>query len=864
MQPTYDPRAVEARWYQAWDAAGIFSPDLHPQGSPFCLVLPPPNVTGSLHVGHALNHTIQDAIARRRRLQGFAVLWLPGTDHAGIATQNVVERELASRGISRQALGRERFIEAVWAWKQTSGGSITAQMRKLGDSCDWSRERFTLDAGLSRAVREVFVRLYEEGLIYRGRRIINWCPDCHTALSDIEVEYVEEEGELVHIRYPFADGDGYIVVATSRPETMLGDTGVAVHPADDRYRAQVGRTVRLPLLGREIPVVADPGVDPEFGTGAVKLTPAHDPLDFEIAERAGLPPLVVIDEQGKVTGAGGVFAGLDRFAARQAVKEALEAEGLVEKIERRLHSVGRCYRSDTVVEPLLSMQWFVAVRPLSEPAIQAVREGRTRFFPQRWENSYFHWMENLRDWCISRQIWWGHRIPAFFCDACGTEIVTREDPTACPQCGATQLRQDEDVLDTWFSSALWPFSTLGWPDQTPDLERYYPNAVMVTGLDIINFWVARMLQMGIHFTGEQPFPDVVIHGLVRAADGRKMSKSLGNVIDPLEVIDQFGADSLRLALLQAATPGQDVRLAMEWVEGARKFGNKLWNATRFVLGHLGTGAVPAVGGYPENPTPEGRWILARLAQVTERFDRLLDEYRFSDAYGSFYSFAWSEVFDWYLELAKARLNDPGTVEVTRQTLGVVLRDLLVLFHPAIPFLTEELWSELVGEGLLAASKWPAPPPNQAPASMGVFQELVEGVRRFRAAHRLGQRQVLDLVLVDSTQVAEPWWELQLGALGHVRCQTAAVPPGDGYTRVLAGAVEGFIPLAASVDLESERQRIGKAIVEAESLLAGAVAKLANPDFRGRAPAAVVEKEEGKRDEAAAKLDQLRSQLATLH
>ncbi|NNL71148.1 MAG: valine--tRNA ligase, partial [Acidimicrobiia bacterium] len=731
MKSTYDPAAVEADWYDVWEKSGVFMPEHNPDGEPFCIVLPPPNVTGVLHMGHALNHLIHDVILRRKRMQGFQVLWLPGTDHAGIATQTVVERELAREGLTRHDLGRDAFVEQVWRWKEKSHATVTDQMRRLGDSVDWSRERFTLDEGLSAAVREVFVRLYEKDLIYRGNRIINWCPQDHTALSDIEVEYEETAGELVYINYPFTDGSGHITVATTRAETMLGDTGVAVHPDDERYRDAIGKTVVLPLMNREIPVVADDVVDAEFGTGAVKVTPAHDPTDFEIGSRHGLETVNIFTVEAVVNDNGGRFAGMDRMAARQAVKQALADEGHLDHIEERTHSVGHCYRCNTIVEPYLSLQWFVKVQPLVTPAIAAVRAGRTRFVPQRWENSYFHWMENLRDWCISRQIWWGHRIPAWYCTDCDEVIVAREDPTGCPNCAGTKLRQDDDVLDTWFSSALWPFSTLGWPDETPDLATFYPNAVLVTGFDIIYFWVARMMKMGLEFMGDVPFRDVVIHGLVRSSDGRKMSKSLGNAIDPLDVIESHGADPLRLAIVQAAAPGQDVPFDMEWVEGARKFGNKLWNATRFVLGHIEPGSVPADGGYPETPGPEAAWILSRLTDVLARFDELADDYRFSDAYGMLYNFAWSEVFDWYLELSKAALDDEAAAE-TRQTLGVVLRDLLKAFHPAIPYLTEELWKEVVGDGLLAGSTWPEPPPVAGPASMGVFQELVSGIRRFRA------------------------------------------------------------------------------------------------------------------------------------
>ncbi len=864
MKQTYDPGSVEADWYDVWEKAGIFRPEHNPGGEPFCLVIPPPNVTGSLHMGHALNHTIYDVIVRRKRMQGAAALWLPGTDHAGIATQNVVERSLADQGTDRHQLGREGFVEAVWRWKEKYGDRISLQMRKLGDSVDWTRERFTLDEGLSRAVREVFVRLFEEGLIYRGDRIINWCPRCETAIAEIEVEYEDDVGELVHITYPLVDGDGGVTVATTRAETMLGDTAVAVHPDDERYRELVGRPVLLPLVDREIPIVADSAVDPEFGTGAVKVTPAHDPNDFEIAERHGLPAIKIFDERAVVTGAGGEFAGMDRFEAREAVKHALRKRGHLDHIEEHHHSVGHCYRCGTVVEPYLSLQWFVSVRDLTVPAIDAVRDGHTKFVPQRWEKNYLHWMENLRDWCISRQIWWGHRIPAWYCDECGHTIVAREDPSSCSRCGGESLRQDEDVLDTWFSSALWPFSTLGWPDQTGDLERFYPNAVLITGFDIIYFWVARMMQMGLRFMGEVPFAETVIHGLVRDASGRKMSKSIGNAVDPLDVIAEHGADPLRLALIQAAAPGHDVPFDTEGVVGARKFGNKIWNAIRFAFHHLEPGSVPSTGGYPENPGPIDSWILHRLAVVTQRFDELCDLYRFSDAYGLLYNFAWSEVFDWYLEMAKAPLRNPITAMATRETLGVVLRDLLKLFHPAIPFLTEELWSVLVGGQLLAGSQWPEPPVTGAVAGVGPLQELVTGIRRFKAEHGLAPRAPLTIAIRDPVGLADSWWVEQLEGLAAAQPEFTDSPPsGTGFTRIMAGSLEGYVELEGLIDLEAERTRLQKRLSVVSVDLARANGKLANTSFVERAPAEVVEKEQAKAAELSALVEKLNHQLGEL-
>jgi valyl-tRNA synthetase len=860
MEAAYDPQQVEAQWYDRWETAGVFRPEHNPDGDPFTIVIPPPNVTGQLHMGHALDLAIQDLLIRRKRMQGYAALWVPGTDHAGIATQNVVERELAAEGKTRHDLGREAFVERVWDWKARLGGRITEQIRRLGYSCDWSRERFTMDEGLSAAVRHVFVRLYDEDLIYRGYRIINWCPRCHTALSDIEVEHEEEMGELARLRYPFTDGDGGVEVATTRAETMLGDTAVAVHPDDERYKDLVGRMLTLPLVGRDIPIVADDSVDPDFGTGAVKVTPAHDPNDFEIGQRHGLESVTMLDEHAAVTAAGGQFEGMDRYEAREAVKSALAEQGFLVGVDEHPHSVGHCYRCKTVIEPYLSDQWFVKVGPLVEPAIEAVRSGEMRFVPSRWANNYYHWMENLRDWTISRQIWWGHRIPAWTCAACEQVIVAIDDPTECA-CGSTDLAQDPDVLDTWFSSALWPFSTLGWPEQTADLERHYPNSVMVTGYDIIYFWVARMIKMGIHFMEGIPYPDVVIHGLIRAEDGRKMSKSLGNATDPLELVAEYGADALRLALIQSASPGQDVPYKVETVDAARRFGNKLWNAVRFSIPYLDD--VPASGGYPEDPTPENRWILSRWNEVLTQFDAMLDDYRFSDAYGVLYSFAWSEVFDWYLELAKTPLRGDDAAE-TSVTLGVIMRDLLKAFHPVIPYLTEELWHEVVGDSLLAGDTWPEPPAYDPPEGFETFRELVVGIRRFRAEHGLAPRHPLDVTLLNESGKTAEWWGPQFEALAFVTPHTVdAVPAGEGFTRVVAGDVQALISMEGAVDVAAEKERIQKSIDETAVLLAGSEKKLSNTQFIDRAPDEVVAKERGKAAEFVERLAKLQTQLEDL-
>ncbi|MDK1018300.1 MAG: valine--tRNA ligase [Actinomycetota bacterium] len=865
MNPTYQPGEVEARWYEVWESSGSFRPEVNPDGEPFSIVIPPPNVTGALHTGHALDHTMQDIIIRRKRMQGYAALWLPGTDHAGIATQNVVERELRAEGKTRHDLGREAFIERVWTWKAKYGSTITDQMRRLGDSTDWSRERFTFDEGLSRAVRRVFVTLYEENLIYRANRIINWCPRCHTALSEIEVEHEDHVGELIHIKYPFTDGSGYITVATTRPETMLGDTAVAVHPDDERYRDAVGKMLLLPILNREIPVVADEGVERDFGTGAVKVTPAHDPLDFEIGQRHGLEQIVVIDTEANITRAGGPYVGMDRFEAREAIRSELRELGLLDSVEAHSHAVGHCSRCRTVVEPLLSLQWFVEVQSLVDPAMDAVTSGDTTFHPRRWEKNYLNWMENLHDWCVSRQLWWGHRIPAWYCDACGETIVSMDDPTEC-SCGSSDLRQDEDVLDTWFSSALWPFSTLGWPDDTEDLAKFYPTSTLVTGFDIIFFWVARMLKMGLHFTGQAPFTDILIHGMVRDVEtGAKMSKSAGNALDPIELIEEYGADSLRLSLIQAAAPGHDIPLVLDSIDAARRFGNKLWNAVRFVVEFMEVSDVPADGGYPEDPGPEDAWVLARLGEVTAEVDRLLDAYRLSDAFGLLYNFAWAEVFDWYLEMAKSISGaDSARQGAMRQTLGVVTRDVLKLFHPVIPFVTEELWSHL-GDGttLLIVASWPEVPHSESPAEITSLQGIVTGIRQFRSQHQIPRKAEMP-VIVTTSDALPLWWYNQVASLTGATPRAGDRPdPVAGHTRLSADGVEAFIPLTGLIDVDSERQRIAKSIAELEASIARSRTKLDNPNFRDRAPRDVVALEEQRLAETETEFEKQRIQLSEL-
>jgi valyl-tRNA synthetase len=883
LPKTYDPRSVEGPTYQRWLDAGWFRADAGSPRPRFSMALPPPNVTGSLHIGHALDHSIQDYLARMHRMRGFEVLWLPGMDHAGIATQNVVERELAKEGKSRFDLGREAFVQRVWEWKAESGGRILGQMQRLGDSVDWSRERFTMDEGLSRAVREVFVSLYEQGLLYRGRRIINWCPRCLTALSDIEVEHEEVPGELARLRYPLADGSGSIEVATSRAETMLGDTAVAVHPDDPRYRDLVGRTVRLPLVDRLIPVVADEAVDREFGTGAVKVTPAHDPNDWEIAQRQGLPAVDIFTEEAIVNRQGGRFEGLDRYAARREVKQAMRELGLLDRVEETPHPVGHCYRCGTEVEPRLSLQWFVATRPLADEAMAAVRSGRTRFEPARYEKTFFAWMEQIRDWCVSRQLWWGHRIPAWYCPD-GHVTVTREDPAACGECGNDQLTQDEDVLDTWFSSGLWPFSTLGWPGQTEDLAAFYPTSVLVTGYDIIFFWVARMLMFGCHFQPPTPFDVVAIHGMVRDAQGKKMSKSFGNVIDPIELMDRYGTDALRFALIRGANPGGDVPLAEEWVEGARNFANKLWNLGRFVLGVLGESGDARVPGGPggarrTEPAPPvsralaDRWLLSRLEATRAAVTVAYDAYDPAEAARLLHAFAWSELADWAVELAKPRLAAGGEDAATAgATLAYALDVTVRLLHPVMPFVTEELGRALTGAETITLGPWPAGRPGDhdqdAEAGMAFLQEVIVAMRRFRAEHRVppSARPRLAVLPAGDRQAAVLRSEAEsirrLARLEAVEV-VAAAPSGLPVAKLLVAGAELYLPLEGLLDLDEERARLDRELATLDAERARAEAKLANRAFVEKAPAAVVAKARERLAEVEQALAKVRAQQAEL-
>lgn len=875
LDKVYNPKAVEEKWYHYWSENGYFHGHLPVKGQPaFSIVMPPPNVTGSLHLGHALDNTLQDILTRWHRMLGDATLWVPGTDHAGIATQARVEEELAKEGLGKYDLGRDKFLERVWEWKHQYGNRITQQLRLLGSSCDWSRERFTMDEGCSRAVREVFVRLYEKGLIYRGSYIINWCPRCRTTISDIEVEHVEETGHLWYIRYPFKDGSGSIVIATTRPETMLGDTAVAVNPSDERYRDVVGKTLVLPLINREITVIADDYVDPTFGTGAVKITPAHDPNDFEVAARHNLPSITVIDKDAVMTEEAGPYAGMDRYACRGQLVDDLKVQGFLVKVEEHTHAVGHCYRCGTTIEPLVSPQWFVRMAPLAAPAIQAAKEGKIRFVPERFTRIYLNWLENIRDWCISRQLWWGHRIPVWYCQQCGEEICSREDPEECPACGSTALEQDPDVLDTWFSSALWPFSTLGWPERTTELETFYPTSVLVTGRDIIFFWVARMIFMGLEFMGQVPFREVLIHGLVLDAKGRKMSKSLGNGVDPMEVIEKYGADTLRLMLITGNTPGNDLRFHPERLEGTRNFANKIWNAARFALMNL-EDYEPATlerGQF----TLADRWILSRLNKLVQEVTACLEAYEIGEVARLLYEFFWGEFCDWYIELIKPRLYGENRQErrVAQGVLVTVLGRSLQLLHPFMPFITEEIWQHLPGErGSIMLSSWPRPitedDDKQAETAMGLVMDVIRAVRTLRSEMNVPPGRRAEVLLVTESQEAreilrqESDYVENLAAADRVQVIAALDRPPSGAATAVTSGVQVFLPLAGLIDLDKEQARLEKELQKARAELEKVEKKLARPDFRAKAPAAIVVKEEDRAAELKSTITALTKRLSYL-
>ncbi|HMU54692.1 MAG TPA: valine--tRNA ligase [Nitrospira sp.] len=887
LDKTYDPKAVEARWYQTWIDRGYFHTSPDRPGLPYSIVIPPPNVTGSLHVGHALNHSLQDILVRWRRMQGRNTLWLPGTDHAGIATQNVVEKQLLAEGSSKEALGRDRFIERVWQWKATSGNKIISQQKQLGESCDWDRLRFTMDDGLSKAVTEVFVQLHEDGLMYRGERLINWCPRCLTALSDIEVEHEEIKGKLYHIRYPLADEpDVHLTVATTRPETLLGDMAVAVHPEDPRYRRLVGRSVLLPLTKRRIPVVADPMlVDLEFGTGAVKITPAHDFNDFEAGERHRLPRLSLYDEQARMDPSGLRDAEVEEDLRRQLemkpvqkartlVVAALTDRGLLEKTEDHKMALGHCYRCKTIVEPYLSPQWFVKIHPLAEPAIQAVETGKIRIIPEGWKNNYLGWMREIKDWCVSRQIWWGHQIPAWYCLTCNADsvltrhtqgssgeagsrervvitktarpIVARSAPSNCPACGGTKLLRDPDVLDTWFSSGLWPFSTLGWPGQTPELKTYYPTSTLVTGLDILFFWVARMIMLGLKFMGDVPFRDVYIHALVRDAEGQKMSKSKGNVIDPLHVMDQFGTDALRFTLASMASPGRDVRLAEERIEGYRNFANKIWNAARFARMHLDKPRMPKP--VSERSFPD-RWIMSRLNHTVRLVNDELEAYRFDRASLALYQFIWHEYCDWYLELIKPTLQDAATedAEATRQTLADTLETIMRLLHPFMPFITEEIWQALPHEGdsvmtrsyPLPVAAWAAPDMEER---FTLLDQTVSLLRTARVLLSYPPAQPIRFVVTHDDQARRRQLEALHPHIAHLGRGTIEQSSDHSPVKRLRMVTEGLtvaITVADDVDVQKALDRLLKQQDEQAKEISRLEGKLSNTDFTAKAPPEVI-------------------------
>lgn len=863
----YDPGQVEDRIYQFWTNGGYFHAKPNPEKKPYTIVIPPPNITGQLHMGHALDNTLQDILIRWRRMQGYEALWMPGTDHASIATEAKIVEALKAEGLSKEDLGREGFLKRAWAWKEEYGSRIIGQLKKMGSSCDWERERFTMDEGCSRAVVEVFNRLYEKGLIYRGERIINWCPHCLTSISDAEVEYQEQDGHFWHIRYPVTDGEGYIEVATTRPETMLGDTAVAVHPDDERYRDLVGKTLTLPLVGRKIPVVADTYVDMEFGTGAVKITPAHDPNDFEVGLRHNLPILNVMNEDATINENGGKYAGMDRSAAREAVVEDLKDGGYLAEVEDHKHNVGACYRCARTVEPRVSMQWFVKMEPLAKPAIQVVKEGETKFIPERFEKIYFHWMENIKDWCISRQLWWGHRIPAWYCEGCGEVTVSRAAVKACPKCGKPEPRQDPDTLDTWFSSALWPFSTLGWPDETEELKYFYPTNTMVTGYDIIFFWVARMIFSGVEQMGQTPFDTVFIHGLVRDAQGRKMSKSLGNGIDPLEVIEGFGADALRFTLATGTSPGNDMRFGEEKVTASRNFANKIWNAVRYVLMNLEDGVE---GALPQELAMEDKWVLSLYNRLVKEVEENLERFELGVAAGKLYDFIWDILCDWYIELTKTRIQQGGESGMrAQQILAYVMNRTLRLLHPFMPFITEELWQALPHEGeSLMVAPWPRYREDlefcEEEEAFTQIMEAIRGVRNRRAEMNVPPGKKASVYI--ETELAGVFAQgvpfiQRLAFADRVEIGSSVDMPGA--VQVITDAARIFIPMDQLVDMEKERARLEKERASAEKDVGVLEGKLTNKNFVEKAPQNIVEAEKEKLARAKERLDKIRQSIAAL-
>ena len=869
LPKVYDPGTVEKRIYEMWQSHGCFKGVIDPDKKPFSIVMPPPNVTGQLHMGHALDSTLQDILTRYKRMQGYAALWLPGTDHAGIATQIKVEEELrVKEGLTRYDLGREKFLDRVWEWKNKYGNRIVEQQKVLGASCDWDRSAFTMDETRAKSVRETFCELYEKGLIYKGSRIINWCPKCRTALSDAEVEYKDMPGSFWHIRYPIEDSDEEFIIATTRPETMLGDSGVAVHPDDERYKHLVGKNAILPLVGRKLPIVADEYVELGFGTGAVKMTPCHDPNDYEVGLRHNLEQILCIDEDAKIIN-GGKYNGMDRYEARKAIVADLEEQGYLVKVEPYNHNVGCCYRCGTVVEPLTSPQWFVKMKPLAEAAIEVVKDGRIKFVPERFTKTYMNWMENVHDWCISRQLWWGHRIPAWYCDDCGKITVSRTDPCECEHCHSKNIHQEEDVLDTWFSSALWPFSTMGWPDKTPELDYWYPTSVMVTGYDIIFFWVARMIFSGMEQMKKEPFHTVFIHGLVRDSQGRKMSKSLGNGIDPLEMAEKYGADALRFNLITGNSPGNDMRFYVEKCEAMRNFCNKIWNASRFVMMNL----TVEDNHLPEALETEDKWILSKLNRVVKEVCDNMDSFELGVAAGKIYDFIWDDYCDWYIEPTKPRLNgdDEAVKESAQRVLLYVLVEILKLLHPFMPFITEEIWQALPHEGdALMMQSYPEYSEKlnfpEDEANFGMVMDAIKAVRARRSEMNVPPSRKSHLIIVTDKAKAFTDGEKFICKLAYasgVEVRAELPESTDGMVSVITDNARMFMPMAELVDLEKERARMEKELANAKKQLDGQNAKLANENFVSRAPEKVVNAEREKKAKLEALIENLEESLKNL-
>ena len=875
LDKQYEPGEVEKRWGRFWEEKNFFHADETRESPAFSIVIPPPNITGRLHIGHAFNNTLQDILTRWKRMQGCNALWQPGTDHAGIATQNVVEKQLHEEGTGRQDLGREAFVKRVWKWRNESGGTITNQLKKLGCSLDWERDRFTMDEGLSKAVREVFVSLYEEDLIYKGDYIINWCPRCHTALSDLEVEHQDTQGYLYHLKYSIKDSEDFLVIATTRPETMLGDTAVAVNPNDERYQKYKGKKLILPVLNREVPLIIDDYVDTSFGTGALKVTPAHDPNDFELGRKHQLETINIMNPDGTMNSlASPTYEGLDRFECRKKLISNLKDSGVLIKIEDLNHSVGHCYRCRTVVEPYLSKQWFVKAKPLAEPAMKAVRDGSIKIVPKFWENTYFEWMENIRDWCISRQIWWGHQIPAWNCKACGEVVVARETPNSCSACSSTDLIQETDVLDTWFSSALWPFSTLGWPEKTDSLKRFYPTSVLCTGFDILFFWVARMIMMGLKFMGDVPFRDVYIHALIRDAEGQKMSKTKGNVIDPLEVMEQYGTDALRFTLAAFAAQGRDIKLAEDRIEGYRNFCNKLWNASRFVFMNLEDYKGSCALDERSKFSSADLWILSRLNRATKDVNEALEAFRFNDAALTVYKFIWNEYCDWYIELTKSKLVDPGSQRVAAQNMLIhVLDSALKLLHPFMPFITEEIWQKLPqNEDSIMVSAFPeyreAQTNEAIEKEMAVIMEVITGIRNIRGEMNLNPGLKLNVLVKTQNSAIQQTLQYHGEYVRELaRVEQLETGPNIEKPKVSASSVLGemdlIIPLEGMMDFQEERKRVEKELKKIEKDLIFLDKKLSNPDFVKKAPVDVIEKDEQRKKSLSLKQAKLEIHLKTI-